>query len=268
MKNAHLLLLTCALVLFAGAAVANSVRVRVRAPDPPSVLVPSDDLRDMVTDELDSVVYETITKWPPPEPSVPQADLARVSSNIARVAREEGSIWGGDGRDVADLRKTTILMGGIGFFEGARFAQYVGDGSCNRWMAEAWKHPIRYVRPDRTILWEPGIRDLPEEQRHLLAHGHCDGGHAYGFGQVHELTWRDPSGARVEVFDAKRLLDPVENWRAVLLIARASFQQRGNLSGYTGEWSYQPESKSWVGPAPKAEQRLRFAQRWWDVPLP
>ena len=100
---------------------------------------------------------------------------------------------------------------------------------------------------------EPNFARLPKWQRRLLAHGDCDQGTSFGLWQVKPRTWR--KGDRVEEFTAERLRIRREAARAALLFARQSYEDRGNLSEYTGE----PARKH-----PHADVREAFARRYWN----
>jgi hypothetical protein len=85
--------------------------------------------------------------------------------------------------------------------------------------------------------------------------GHCDGGLAYSFWQVHldSLLSVDPSGT------TDKMRDRAYAARIGLTLACRSLAATGSLVGYTGE----PSSYH-----PKADQRLDFARRFIPRRLP
>src|ERR1700690_2627309 len=171
---------------------------------------------------LRDVVLGTISKWAPAVAEVPHVPYEALADDISGVVTAEGAVGG----PADTLEKSAILLAGLGYFEGSRFATYVDDGSCNRWMAEAMRHPIR--RPDSKtgiVTLFPNYSTLPAGARALIRHGDCDAGKAFSLWQV----W--PKGE----FTPERLAVRTEAARAALLIARASYKLRGNLSAYTGE---------------------------------
>ena len=166
---------------------------------------------------LREVVLGTISKWAPSMSEVPHVPYGDLADDISGVVTEEGAIGG----PVDTLEKSAILLAGLGYFEGARFATYVDDGSCNAWMSEAMKHPIR--RPDSKtgiVTLFPNYGVLPAGARVLIRHGDCDAGRAHSLWQV----W--PKGE----FTPERLAIRREAARAALIIARASYKLRGDLS--------------------------------------
>jgi hypothetical protein len=182
-----------------------------------------------------------MSKWAPALKEVPHVPYDEVAADISAAINDEGPIGG----PASTPERSGILLAGLGYFEGSRFAAYVDDGSCNRWTALAMEHPIR--RPDSKtgiVTVFPNYSVLPAEARALIRHGDCDGGKAFSLWQV----W--PKGE----FTPERLAVRREAARAALLIARASYKARGNLSCYTGE-----------GPDvhPKADERERFAARFY-----
>lgn len=156
--------------------------------------------------------------WTPA--TIPHVTPGELVPDIAAVLAEEGPAIPGDETG----QKTAVMLAGLAYFEGARFASYVDTGACNDGTAGK-----------------------------LIAYGHCDQGHAFSLWQVHPLTWRD--GKRVEAFDSARLRNRHEAARAALLLIRSSYRARGNLSGYTGEAA---------DTHPKADEREAFARRFWS----
>jgi hypothetical protein len=211
--------------------------------DPPDSPATSHTERPVTADLTDDLLG-VMNKWTPAIPVVPHADYEAVASDIAFVVHEFGNVWPG-GDPVVMARRSGVLLATLAYWEGARFAAYVDDGRCNDWMAEAMRNPIR--RPDSkthvaTIF--PNYAAIPAEGRTLIHYGDCDGGHAYSLWQV----W--PKGE----FTAEKLRTRRDAARAALLIARASFKLRGNLSGYTGESAKVH---------PKADEREQFARRYY-----
>ena len=83
--------------------------------------------------------------------------------------------------------------------------------------------------------------------------GDCDHKHAHGLWQVHPID--DRSSAMFDLCNTSmvdRSRDDAA--RCALAIARISLRGYGNLSGYTGEWSFEH---------PKADERLNFAEKAW-----
>jgi len=184
---------------------------------------------------LAAFLLAVVSRWTPAGiPHVPLEDLTR---DIAEVTVAEGPAWpvsDEDGMGKAH-RHTAVLLATLAYWEGARFAAYVDDLSCNGWMA------LRHAG-----------KPVPPEGKRLLEFGNCGGGKAYSLWQVETHDLQD--GDDVHVFGPGNLGDRKFAARAALLIARVSYRQRGNLSGYTGE------SKD---DHPKADVRQAFARRFW-----
>jgi hypothetical protein len=147
--------------------------------------------------------------------TVPLEDLA---ADIAAVAAADKPAWPGD----TTGRRTAVLLAGLAYFEGARFAKYVDDGTCN----------------------EPGFR----AHNPLAHHGTCDHGKAHSLWQIHEITLLEPR----EEADAVSLADRRFAAHIALRLARQSIAATGGLRNYTGEWD---------GPCPKADERLQFVEK-------
>jgi hypothetical protein len=119
--------------------------------------------------------------------------------------------------------RSAVLLAALGYFEGARYAKYVDTGVCNR----------------------PDFRRLA-----IAKHGTCDGGLAHSIFQIHEIELVDPK----EKADAVALSDRTFAAHIALRLARQSLASTGSLRNYTGEWS---------GACPKADERLKFADKAW-----
>ena len=180
-----------------------------------------------------------------PEAVISHAALREVADNVAFAVLHSGDpaypglpvVIGecpipmdrGDWRMTDDPEARGVLAMALAYFEGARFASYVDDESCN----------------DRT--WRTF-----SENRHLMhIGGHCDGGLAFSFWQVHidsGLLSYDP-----KMVTAEKMKDRTYAASVGLAMACRSLKASGSLVGYTGE------SRSWH---PKADERLNFARRF------
>jgi hypothetical protein len=121
-----------------------------------------------------------------------------------------------------------ILLAGIGYFEGARYAEYVDSGHCN----------------------DPVWRRSPEGVA-MMHHGDCDHGQAHSTWQVHPI--QDKSSplyalCSVDAVDSSR----EGAARCALELAHQSLRATGTLANYTGEWT---------GPHPAADVRLSFVKK-------
>ena len=148
--------------------------------------------------------------WPPAIiPSVPYRDVAE---SIATVTSDPGD---------------AVLLASLGYFEGARYAQYVDDGSCN---------DAKWVKS-------------PEGAR-LMHWGPCDHGLAHSIWQIHPQD--DRSSPTHGLCSTSAVSTRVGAARCALDMAHRSIAATGNLSYYTGEWGELH---------PKADERLGFAKR-------
>jgi hypothetical protein len=171
---------------------------------------------------LEPAVLDAMQSWPHALPAVPTVDYARLAHTIAVVADRVDPVR--PEKPQARLY-TAMLLAGLAYKEGARFALYVADGRCND---TAW-------------------RASPEGQR-LLHWGGCDGGKACSLWQVHIEGRRDPEGRRVT---PEEMLDLEFAATQAADIARKSFAGSKSLCWYAGEWG---------GACPKAREREEFAE--------
>jgi hypothetical protein len=220
----------CALIICASAVTAIALRsspvsraaIGVSPPpivmDGPTPIPPLEGDAVAITAEK---IRAVIASWPSPY-GIPQADLGEVAYTIARVASDE-----------SDAKTAASLLMSLGFFEGAHFAKYVDDGTCNRLQTKR----VLVDGRRQTVV----ARQLSDEERALLAYGNCDHGDAYSLWQVHA---RDG-------MPAAALFDRDYAARAALTIARRDM----TLCAYTGE-AANPKSS-----CPLAKERLAFAAR-------
>jgi hypothetical protein len=159
-----------------------------------------------------SYLLTVMTDWPPAMQTVPSVSYKDVAESIATATSNP---------------EDAVLLAALGYFEGARYAQYVDDQSCND---SAWvKSP-------------EGVR--------LTHWGTCDHRVARSIWQIH------PQDDRISpthgLCSTAAISTRVGAARCALTIAHRSLAATGNLSYYTGEW---------YGPHPLADQRLEFAKR-------
>ena len=183
--------------------------------------------------ELAGALERDASRWP--EAAIPHVPTGDVAMSVAVAVEELGDepcpipMSEGDWRMTDSQEARGVLAMALAYFEGARFASYVDDLSCN----------------DRS--W----RKSPEGRALVHVGGHCDGGLAYSLWQVHVegmLLSVDPSGVTAE-----KMSDRAYAARVGLTLACRSLASTGSLVGYTGE------GRSFH---PKADQRLDFARRF------
>jgi hypothetical protein len=162
---------------------------------------------------LATYVLSVMRSWPAAVPSCPAADLEAIARDVASVA--------------SNVREA-VLLAGLGYWEGARFADYVDRGACND---PAWRASTGGLRTMRQ--W-----------------GDCDGGHAHSLWQIHPIV--DVVSPLYGLCNAEAVSERVGAARCALAIARGSISSTGDLRAYTGE--------IWGG-HPKADERLKFVQR-------
>jgi hypothetical protein len=162
---------------------------------------------------IEAYTLEIMNSWTPASKSVPTVDYRDVANSIANVTESP---------DDADL------LAAIGYWEGARYAAYVDDGSCNN----------------------PAWRKTPEGVRLMHIGGDCDHSHAHSLWQIHPVEDKD---APTYKFCSLAAIESREGAaKCALEIAHRSLNGTGTLAWYTGEWD---------GPHPKADERLEFAKR-------
>jgi hypothetical protein len=203
-----------------------------------------------------------------PEAVIPHAALRDVANDIAMAVLHSGDpaypglpvVVGkcpipmdrGDWRMTNDAEARGILSLALAYFEGARFASYVDEELCNDrgWRKDGVEEQEGTLHRSRqhgmtfqTSIW------TSEELLHIG--GHCDGGLAFSFWQVHidsGLLSYDP-----HMVTAEKMKDRVYAASVGLAMACRSLKATGSLVGYTGErLSFHP----------KADERLNFARRF------
>jgi len=200
-------------------AAATDVPAAILAPAPaiPADL-PVDSAGGELHEEMKQYVLWVMGGWTRAVPSEPVASYDDIADDIASAAN-------GNAEDA-------VLLAGLGYFEGARYAAYVDGYGCNN--AE----------------W----RKSDEGRRLMRVWGDCDGGRANSIWQVHPIVDRSTSLYSLCRFE---LIGPMgcrfNAARCALAIAHASMQATGDLSGYTGEPMF-------AGGHPKADQRLAFVR--------
>lgn len=215
MRNLILFLVSGVLSIAAVMPAATERPVLAAAPvasAPPTAPRIDSDTRINADTQVDSarlVAYlvDTMNRWP--RAAVPAADYDAIAQDIAAVVTgsEEG-----------------VLLAGLAYWEGARFARSVDEGLCNNW---TW-------------------RRTTEGRRTMHVTGDCDGSLAHSLWQIHPIVDRSSrlyGVCNLEAVDGSRLGAA----RCALAIARAS----RDLTGYTGE---PPRAH------PKADVRLRFVR--------
>lgn len=216
------LLLTLTLCL-AGLAVPLTVPVHADSPKPAAVLLdvalPAAVESTAPTQEVPAFDPATVdyllgvmNDWPPALAAVPSVPYRDIAEDIASVTSDPND---------------AVLLAALGYFEGARYAQYVDDYSCN---------DPKWVRSTE------GIR--------LTHWGTCDHGLAHSIWQIHPQD--DRSSPTHGLCSTEAVSTRVGAARCALDMAHRSLAATGNLSYYTGEWG---ESH------PKAAERLEFAKR-------
>jgi len=162
----------------------------------------------------DYVGEEVMVSWTPAVSQVPTASILAVAGDIAAVSANAHD---------------AVLLAGLAYWEGARFAAYVDDGRCN----------------------DPEWRKSAEGVRLMHIGGNCDNGHAHSLWQIHPVedqTSKMYALCNAEAVDGSRQGAA----RCALALANASLARRGDLADYTGEWDFEH---------PKADIRLDFVNR-------
>jgi hypothetical protein len=215
--------------------------------------------------------------WPHADKHVPASDYDLLAADISKVTLEdrEPPVWEDTNRG-----RTNVLLATLSYNEGARYAEYVNDGSCNAWMKEAWKHPKKVLSKHRSMItgqrmeeWKADTSYLPKEAQALLAFGDCDGGRAASLFQIHADDFAggivilapeagewantadyhgDPANIWYTVHNEDLIRDRTLAVRLALHMARKSIQNHNRLCGYTGEGRT----------CPKGEIRLLMAESY------
>ena len=163
--------------------------------------------------QLEAYVLSTMRSWTPAVSQLPAVEYEPVAHDIASVIQTPD-----DG----------VLVAALGYWEGARYAAYVDDGRCN----------------------DPVWRKSSEGQWLMQRWGDCDGGHAHSIWQIHPIV--DVSSPLYSICNLDAISVRVGAAKCALELAKRSLASTGNLSGYTGEFSFEH---------PKADKRLEFARR-------
>jgi len=187
----------------------SPVAIQPAAAPPPSDLAPLEPAFDPA---LVSYLLTVMSDWPPALKAVPAVPYRDVAESIATVTHDPDD---------------AVLLAALGYFEGARYAEYVDSGDCND---RAWVKSA--------------------EGRRLSRWGTCDHLIARSLWQIHPQD--DPISPTRGLCSTEAISTRVGAARCALDIARRSLKATGNLSYYTGEWN---------GPHPKADERLEFARR-------
>lgn len=253
------------------------VPVTVEAAPIPPLEVPADPDADdpYVIHLAEYLAGDVIGNWTPAVKQVPAVAPGEVAWDIARAVVHEPEdpgrcptvkatdgrkrcLWGAAGWN-SDHAKA-VLLAAVGYWEGARYAKNVDDGSCNDpvWRADPANAPLIHIT------------------------GNCDGGRAHSIFQI----WPRVGSVHDSPINASCDKDAVAvrytAARCALQILRMSMMQSGDLTGYTGEqpplsWKEQAMRSlgldtgegSWKQ---KATVRLEFARKALKkhpfVPLP
>lgn len=229
LKNTLLLGLTLCIASFTVSLATPAVHAKVTKPPvelvpvtlvstqvPPVDIDPLDPSFDQATADY---LLTAMSDWPPARKEVPSVPYRDVAETIATVTSDP---------------EDAVLLASLGYWEGARYAQYVDELRCN----------------------DPAWVRSPEGQR-LSKWGTCDRGptdkvgRAHSFWQIHPVEDRSSPLYAVcnqRVIDSSR----EDAARCALALAKNSLKETGSLAWYTGEWN---------GPHPKADVRLEFAKR-------
>jgi hypothetical protein len=194
--------------------------------DPPPVPVPAPQSVIAHDDQLVDRLLAVMLDWPPALPAVPAVPYRDVAEDI--VIATAGNT------NAQERYRDAVLLAGLGYWEGARYAEYVDQLRCNdpEWVKSA-------------------------EGQRLTRWGNCDrhageaAGEAFTIWQIHPIIDRD--APLYGVCNQKVITQSRSDAAACALeIAHRSMKRTGSLSGYTGEWT---------GPHPLADERWNFAQR-------
>jgi len=184
----------------------------------PDVAATPTSIGDMQHDEMKQYTLWVMDDWTRALASEPVASYDDIADDIASAVV---------------LHEDAVLLAGLAYFEGARYAAYVDGYQCN----------------------DADWRASDEGRRLMRVWGDCDGGHAYSIWQIHPIV--DRSSKLYDLCNIE-MIGPMGSRynaaRCALAIARASVQAAGDLSGYTGEAPVE-------GGHPKADERLRFIER-------
>lgn len=173
---------------------------------------------DMQHDEMKQYALWVMDDWTHGVASEPVASYDDIADDIASAVA---------------LHEDAVLLAGLGYWEGARYAAYVDGYSCN----------------------DPVWRASEEGRRLMRTWGDCDRGNAYSIWQIHPIVDRS---SKLYAICNIEMVGPMGSRynaaRCALAIARSSVESTGTLSGYTGESPFE-------GAHPKADERLNFVRK-------
>jgi hypothetical protein len=196
------------------------------------------------TEQLRRYLLTVMQDWPKSVhvPAVAYEDVALSIAQAVDSSPQDGwpAPW-----NTREAR--AVLLASLGYFEGARYAEYVDDGTCNRMMKRAWDAALEESTGALSVITgrpmtrkrHPNLAVLTADERKLLRMGTCDNGLAVSIFQIHAADLHLP---------ADKLADRTQAAIAALAIAKRTIA--GGLCGYSGE-AY-PE-------CPKAHVRLQLA---------
>lgn len=193
--------------------------------DEPAVDAPDDDAHVKLTGYITAVMES----WP--SGYLPTVDELDLGHDIAAAALEKPS---------SDPSQDAVLLAALAYWEGARFASYVDDGSCNdpNWREAGiveGRHLVRGV-----------VHEFWTSQELMLAGGDCDHALARSLFQIHPIVDRASS-----VYDLCNR-DALSDRRTAASCALALARMDPSLCSYTGERGDY---------CPKAEERLAWARK-------
>lgn len=213
----------------------------------PALEVPEDpDTKDPYVASLaDYLTDDIISHWTPAVRQVPSVSPLTVAWDVARAVAHEADdpghcglmpsddgrqrcLWGVPGWN-SDHAKA-VLLAAVAYWEGARYAQAVNDGSCNDagWRADPANAPLIHMM------------------------GNCDHGRAHSLWQI----WPRVGASSASPINESCSLDAVSTRygaaRCALQLLRMSMMAKGDLTAYTGESGWD---------VTKATLRLEFARK-------
>lgn len=187
------------------------------------------------TGSLAGYTLGAMLDWDPKPISGSQSHRATIADDIARVVLTEPRIWPKE-----DGHREAIVLARLAWFE-SRFRDYVDEGRCNEWAAEAYRKTGQL-----------NLRVLPRAAQELMQLGTCDGGIAASLWQIHfppsGINPKTGSTALAGEFGIDRSMslgrpgepEEAQRWhrrnaaRAALAMVRRSIQQGAGLRFYVG----------------------------------